>query len=99
VKNVTITLSDELARRARVEAAQADKSLSRYIADLLAERVVRKPRRPNLQREAIERFLGAPDIQGFEGSGRPLRDHIYADLRGHQSDRVQSRSTRRRKAG
>jgi hypothetical protein len=38
MKNVTITLPDDLARKARVEAAKADKSLSRFIADMLAER-------------------------------------------------------------
>ena len=38
MKNVTITLSENLARRARVEAAKQDKSLSRFVADLLEER-------------------------------------------------------------
>jgi hypothetical protein len=35
VRNVTISLDDETARWARIEAARADKSLSRFIADLL----------------------------------------------------------------
>ena len=42
MKNVTISLPDDLARRARVEAAKEDKSLSRFIADLLAERCARE---------------------------------------------------------
>src|SRR5215213_6375591 len=43
MKNVTITLPDDLARKARVEAAKADKSLSRFIADMLAERCKGEP--------------------------------------------------------
>jgi hypothetical protein len=36
VRNVTITLADEVARWARVRAAEQDKSLSRFLADILA---------------------------------------------------------------
>jgi hypothetical protein len=49
MKNITITLPDELAHRARIEAAHAEKSVSRFIADLLAEKVSRRPRRKNIQ--------------------------------------------------
>ena len=31
MRNVTITLPEELARRARIEAAKQDKSLSRFL--------------------------------------------------------------------
>jgi predicted nucleic acid-binding Zn ribbon protein len=37
MRNVTITLDADLAAWARVEAARANKSLSRYLADLLAQ--------------------------------------------------------------
>ena len=36
MKNVTITLPDDLARWLRVRAAEDDRSVSRWIADLLA---------------------------------------------------------------
>ena len=39
VKNVTISLKESLARWARVKAAEQGKSLSRFLADLLEERM------------------------------------------------------------
>ena len=36
MKNVTITLPDDLARWLRVRAAEDDRSVSRWVADLLA---------------------------------------------------------------
>lgn len=41
MKNVTITLAEDLAAWARVEAAKANVSLSRYLADLLAQQRMR----------------------------------------------------------
>jgi hypothetical protein len=41
MKNVTITLDTDLAAWARVEAARANMSLSRYLADLLAQQKLR----------------------------------------------------------
>ena len=39
MKNVTITLNEELARWARIRAAERDMSLSRLIAELLQEKM------------------------------------------------------------
>ena len=39
MRNVTITLSDEVARWARVWAAEHDTSVSRILGDLLAQRM------------------------------------------------------------
>jgi hypothetical protein len=39
MKNVTISLDEDLARLARIKAAEEDKSLSRFVADLLKERL------------------------------------------------------------
>jgi hypothetical protein len=97
MKNITITLSDAMAHRARIEAAHAEKSVSRFIADLLAEKVSRRPRRQNLQREAIERFLAGPDIDASHEPGRPLREEIYAGFRGHERHRLRARPQQRRK--
>ena len=41
MKNVTITLDEETARLARVQAAERNMSLSRYIGELLQERMRR----------------------------------------------------------
>ncbi|WP_420962598.1 hypothetical protein [Brucella sp. IR073] len=63
MKNVTISLNDELERKLRARAAKAGKSMSRFIAETLEERTVAKPiahKASNLQLEAIERFLAGP---------------------------------------
>jgi len=39
MKNVTITLEEEIARWARVHAAERDMSLSRFVAELLKEKM------------------------------------------------------------
>jgi hypothetical protein len=44
VKNVTITLDEETARWARIEAARRDTSLSRFIGEILRERMRREER-------------------------------------------------------
>jgi hypothetical protein len=82
MKNVTITLPDDLARRARVEAAKAGKSLSRWIADQLAAEL----HNPTMsQLEAVERFLAGPGYPGV-AKNLPKRDELY--------DRPALRSTR-----
>jgi hypothetical protein len=63
MKNVTITLPDDLAHRARVEAARQDKSLSRFLADLLAERCKDEPDKLAV----LESFLSGP---GFPGASK-----------------------------
>lgn len=39
LKNVTVTLDPDLARWVRIEAARGDVSVSRFLADLLRERM------------------------------------------------------------
>jgi plasmid stability protein len=39
VKNITISLPDELAHRAKVFAAEHNTSVSRFVGDMLAERL------------------------------------------------------------
>ena len=40
MKNVTITLEEEVARWARIRAAELDKSLSRLVGEMLKEQMV-----------------------------------------------------------
>ncbi len=54
-KNVTITLPDEVARWARVEAAKAGMSLSRWIGDRLE-----RDRRPQATGSVETDWLDAP---------------------------------------
>lgn len=74
MKNVTITLDDDLVSQARVEAAREGKSLSRFVSDLVARRIGRK----RTQLEAAEAFLAGPPLHLLDGQGRaPSRDSLY----------------------
>jgi hypothetical protein len=74
MKNVTITLDEETAHWARVEAAKAGKSLSRWIG----ERLSLARARTGSQLESVERFLQGPEIPGL-AVDRPSREEMYAE--------------------
>ena len=74
LKNVTITLDEAVARWARVKAAEGDKSLSRFVADLLEERM----RHDSDYEAAYKRFLATKPFAFREpGERLPTRDEIY----------------------
>ncbi len=74
LKNVTISLDDALVARARVEAAKQGKSLSRFVSQLVEQRVGRTL----TQREALERFLAGPPLHILDENGRaPSRDELH----------------------
>ncbi|MGV7033355.1 hypothetical protein [Methylobacterium symbioticum] len=76
MKNVTVTMDEALLQRARVAAARDGKSLSKFIAETVEQRVGR----PMTQREALERFLAGPLMNLTDEKGRaPTRDQIYDD--------------------
>lgn len=76
MKNVTVTMDEALLQRARVAAARDGKSLSRFIAEAVEQRVGR----PLTQLEAIERFLAGPPMNLTDENGRaPTRDQLYDD--------------------
>jgi hypothetical protein len=88
MKNVTITLPDELARRARVEAAKAGKSLSRYISDRLAQDLraaAKNAQAKTLQREALDKFLSGPGWPGIS-KDLPSREELYAERLFHRHE-------------
>ena len=81
MKNVTISMDDELAKTVRVEAAKAGKSMSRYIADTLGERLRRvqleeAARKANV--EALERFLTGPKWNVMENGRMPTAEERNA---------------------
>jgi hypothetical protein len=83
MRNVTVTMDEDTAAWARVEAAKQGKSLSRYLVDLVEAARGRKHR----QREAMEAFLAGPLLDLTDGTGKaPGREEIYdrARVRGHQ---------------
>lgn len=65
MKSVTISMDDDFVRRARIAAAKAGKSVSRYLAEaarekLEADETGHESGRRNHQREALERILAGP---------------------------------------
>lgn len=74
MKNVTLTLDDDVVKRARVEAAKQGKSLSRFVSDLVAQRVGRAL----TQKEAMDRFLARPLLDLTDENGKaPSRDELH----------------------
>jgi hypothetical protein len=71
---VTISLDEATARWARVKAAEQDKSLSRFLADLLEERM-----RLESDYEAAHRRFKAGKPFSFREPGEelPTRDEIH----------------------
>jgi hypothetical protein len=79
MKNVTITLDEETARWARIEAAHRDMSVSRLIGELLHEHM----RAQTTYEEAMQRYLARPPAV-LKATGRyPTREELHnrADIR------------------
>jgi hypothetical protein len=55
LRNITITLEEGLARWARVEAARSDTSVSRFLAEILKERMMQKSDYEAAKRRALAR--------------------------------------------
>lgn len=75
MKNITITLDEETARRARVRAAERDMSLSRYVGELV-QRDIRQSRE---YEEAMQRYLSRGPFKELTGSPQryPTRDELH----------------------
>ena len=74
MKNVTITLPDDLARWLRIRAAEDDRSVSRWIADLLAG----MRREEDEYEVAMKRYLAIKPwkMEWIDGR-RPTREELY----------------------
>jgi hypothetical protein len=74
MKNVTITLDEETAAWARVCAAKRNTSPSRFVGELLRERM----RELREYDEAMRRFLGKRPVKPKGSAGRyPTRGELY----------------------
>lgn len=74
LKNVTITLDERAARWARIKAAEADISLSRFLGGILEERM----REEEEYETSMRRFLSVkPARLKASGSEYPRRDQIH----------------------
>lgn len=102
MKNVTITLPDEVVRRARIAVAHEDKSLSRFVADLLQKRCDVETERAE-KAALLWKFLDGP---GFPGASKawPGREVLYGEradelLRRYKSAGLRDGSNTARKKG
>lgn len=89
MKNVTISMDDDLYRATRVEAAKAGKSMSKYLAEAAQAKIADNERAAaqsgrNLQLEALERFLAGPKWDVSENGRMPAAEERNA--RGWQRD-------------
>jgi hypothetical protein len=74
MKNITITLDEETARRARVRAAERDMSLSRYMGELV-EKDIRHSRE---YEEAMQRYFRSTLVIRMQpGERLPTREELH----------------------
>lgn len=74
MKNVTITLPDDLARWLRIRAAEDDRSVSRWVAELLAG----MRRREDKYDVAMKRYLAMKPVKiDWPDGRRPTREELY----------------------
>jgi hypothetical protein len=74
LKNVTVTLDEETARWARIEAARADMSVSRFIGEMLKER---RDRSSDYDAARARYFSQEPGIHRQPGLTLPGRDGLH----------------------
>ena len=75
MKNLTVSLDDELHRKLRIRAAETGQSMSRYVAGVM-EKDVREPapvseETKRRQLEALQRLFDAPKIKISENGRMP----------------------------
>ena len=74
MRNVTITLEEEVARWARVRAAEHDTSVSRLVGEMLKEKMIEEER----YERAMQEYLGrTPRRLKPEGHSYPSREDLH----------------------
>lgn len=76
-RNVTITLDEETARWARIEAARRDTSVSRLVGELLREHA----RHERTYEEAMAGYLRAPVRRLKKEGAYPSREEVHRRAR------------------
>ncbi|WP_419920170.1 hypothetical protein [Candidatus Poriferisodalis sp.] len=75
MRNVTVSLDDETARWARIEAARHDSSLSRFVCDVLRERMQDRGQ----YERAAESYLSRESMPRREvHQPYPTRDELHS---------------------
>jgi hypothetical protein len=75
LRNVTVTLEEDVAQWARIEAARRDTSVSRLLGELLKERMVRLAGESSVA-EAAERLAGFGRRHKLSLRGLKIKDLI-----------------------
>jgi len=81
VKNLTISLKEEVLQDTRVNAAKADKSMSQYVADLLereSSRETTKADEIKRRLEALQRVFDGPKLPISENGRMPTAEERNA---------------------
>lgn len=80
MKNVTVTLDEDVARWARIRAAELDTSVSRMLGELLRDLMGREL---SYQTEMQQYLVREPSALSAGGVGYPSRDELHErpDLR------------------
>jgi hypothetical protein len=74
MKNITITLDADTARRARVRAAEQNMSVSRYVSELLCKDI----RESSEYEEAMKRYFSSNLIIRLQpGERLPTREELH----------------------
>lgn len=74
MKNVTITLDEKVARWTRIEAAKRDSSVSRFVGELLAERMKSEAAYDSAQEQF---FAVRPRSLRVAGNRLPKREELH----------------------
>ncbi len=74
MKNVTITLDEEVARWARIKAAEQDTSVSRLVGEMLREKMASE----HSYQSSMKRYLSRkPSPLSRRGVKYPTREEIH----------------------
>jgi hypothetical protein len=80
LRNVTVTLEEDVAQWARIEAAKRDTSVSRLLGELLKERM-EKPSAERSVSDAAERLASFGVRHKLSLGGLKIKDLIYEGRR------------------
>jgi hypothetical protein len=74
MKNITISMPDDLARKVRVLAAEADTSMSQYLCQLAAEKAAADDAYASAMERYLSRSRGGLNLAGQK---LPTREEIH----------------------
>lgn len=73
MKNVTISMDEEVAAWTRIAAAKREQSVSRFVGDVLREQMVRD----QAYEQAMRAFLAVRPAAGSGGRRLPSREEVH----------------------